>query len=300
MQADNDSAKASDIILEPRDIDVIFGRERPIFEHPGNRRFRVTIAMHVNRYESAKTRHEKSKVVKAVFSLMRNAGIRFLKPCSEGIIGYYEVDDKMARNKVAHAMRDANSKYNSKSLVQDAIRLQEQQLEQEQHFLQHNGAPSSPGFARQVSIDRPERKAQHDFDDFEPIPLHEIGHLEYIDDDQESKVLDEFSDIPRDDMESFFTPSRSFSAAAAAVVPEELEDGYTRPTAEREEDGRRTRFLAIAVYSSYKNGPVEEDFGIQCLDAKAFPDEMFTGSTHESEHDRLVAHLKGAASSAFR
>jgi hypothetical protein len=268
--------RAFEIILEPSNIDVIYGRERPIFEHPGNRRFRVAIAMNTKRYESSKTRLEKTKVVKAVFSSMRNAGIRFLKPCPEGIIGYYEVDDKMARNKVAHAMRDANSKYNSKSLVQDAIRLQ-------QHH--RNEASSSPGFTRQVSIDHPEFQAQHCFDDMEPIPLHAIDLFKCVDDDQESKVLDDFSDITRDEMESFFTPSRSYSPAVA-VVQEELEYGYTRSTAESEKDDadHRIRFLAVALSSWYEQDePENEDFGIQCVNAKAFPDDVFAGRTHESE-----------------
>jgi hypothetical protein len=212
MQANTYMAKASDIILYPSDVDVIFGRERPIFEHPGNRRFRVTIAMNVKRYESSKTRQGKSKIVQEVYSSMREEGIRFLKPCATGIViaGYYEVDDQVARNKVAHAIRDARSKYNSTSLFRDAISPQyQQQLENDRRYLQQrNGNQSSTDVARQVSIDRPGHmmlKAQHDCDDFEPTPLHEICNLDCIEDDQESKVLDDFSDIPLVDIKNFLT-----------------------------------------------------------------------------------------------
>ena len=213
MQAKTYIAKASDIILYPADIDVIFGRERPIFEHPGNRRFRGTIAMNVNRYESSKTRQGKSKIVREVYSSMREEGIRFLKPCTTGIViaGYHEVDDKVARNKVAHAIRDASSKYNSTSLFRGAIfpQQQQQQLENDWRYLQQrNGNQSSTDVAGQVSIDRPGhmmQKAQHDCDDFEPTPLHEICNLDCIEDDQESKVLDDFSDIPLVDIKNFLT-----------------------------------------------------------------------------------------------
>ena len=84
--------------------DVLCGRCKDAFNNVGNRRFRVTINLNIPRYLAAKSRHEKSAVILAIVRMLRNdVGARFLKRKGKELI---ELDEKQARSKVGHALRD--------------------------------------------------------------------------------------------------------------------------------------------------------------------------------------------------
>jgi len=90
--------------------DIICGRNNGAHNWVGNRRFRITIMMNLQRYTEAPTREEKTQVIKSVISLLTNTeevGARFIKKVGEG--AYLRLKDKQIREKVGHAFRDMMS-----------------------------------------------------------------------------------------------------------------------------------------------------------------------------------------------
>lgn len=83
--------------------DVLCGRQREAFRNVGNRRFRVTVSLSLDKYLKAPTRYCKSNVIGAVVDQVKGTGGRFLKWWSNE---WVEIDDKQAREKVGHALRD--------------------------------------------------------------------------------------------------------------------------------------------------------------------------------------------------
>lgn len=90
----------------PSDWDVICGRGRHSYKHVGNRRFRVIIAINLQRYINANSQFEKAVVVNSIVDQIReNSPLGgFVKQDSQG--DWYEIGSKMARHKVGHAFRD--------------------------------------------------------------------------------------------------------------------------------------------------------------------------------------------------
>ena len=92
----------------PGNYDVVCGRGRTTFNHVGNRRFRITISMYLDRYLQAKTRVEKGDTVQAIIDTIQCAGGRFLKQDLESKT-WQQVDAKTAKEKIGHALRDAHA-----------------------------------------------------------------------------------------------------------------------------------------------------------------------------------------------
>jgi hypothetical protein len=90
--------------------DVICGRHKAAMDNIGNRRFRVTVALSLARYKAAFTRKEKSIIIHSVAAIVRSNGGRFLQRYKGT---WAELDDKMAHEKVGHALRDMAGKPNS-------------------------------------------------------------------------------------------------------------------------------------------------------------------------------------------
>jgi hypothetical protein len=91
--------------------DVICGRSKMAFNNVGNRRFRVTISLALERFVGAPSRKDKSVVIRSVTDLLLGNGGRFLQQVnknessSSGVI-FYELNKKQSRLKVGHALRD--------------------------------------------------------------------------------------------------------------------------------------------------------------------------------------------------
>jgi len=73
----------------------------------GNRRFRDLIAKYTDKYNAAKSRLEKSLVVHEIFEEVKKIKGRFLKQAPNG--QWYELDERQAKEKCGHAIRDAAS-----------------------------------------------------------------------------------------------------------------------------------------------------------------------------------------------
>jgi hypothetical protein len=86
--------------------DILCGRHKAAFNNIGNRRFRITVKLQLDRYLRAPTRLDKSLVIQWIVLLVKNNnGGRFLK-WDKRSKGWIELDDKEARAKVGHAIRD--------------------------------------------------------------------------------------------------------------------------------------------------------------------------------------------------
>jgi hypothetical protein len=102
---------SSSSIIKQYDIrpyDILCGRDKAAFNHVGNRRFRVSISINIPRYDAAKTKAQKTKVIKFVCAVFRKeVGVRFLKKQpGRGEGEYIELSQKEARKKIGHALRD--------------------------------------------------------------------------------------------------------------------------------------------------------------------------------------------------
>jgi hypothetical protein len=85
--------------------DVLVGRHRLAFNHPGNKRFRVIVSMHLARYHQHPDRKDRSRLIAEIVETVEQAGGCFLKATKPGQL--VEISEKEKRNKVGHALRDA-------------------------------------------------------------------------------------------------------------------------------------------------------------------------------------------------
>jgi len=94
----------------PRPYDILCGRNRNSFNNIGNRRFRITISMNVEKYNSMRSRHERSKFIASLAQTMRyEVGFRFLKKKGGKNPQTVDLSDEEIRAKIGHALRDLSS-----------------------------------------------------------------------------------------------------------------------------------------------------------------------------------------------
>jgi hypothetical protein len=114
---------------QPQPFDVICTRHKDSTAHPGNIRFRLCVDMRLDRYMAAKTRREKTKIVKEIIDAVRASGGRFIKPqelnsddssggadtLSSGVASkqregsmrrvYVDIGNRKAADKISYALR---------------------------------------------------------------------------------------------------------------------------------------------------------------------------------------------------
>ena len=73
------TAADEEIVPKPLPADVLFGRDKIMFNHVGNIRFRLLIQARAKEYEFAPQRRVKSSIVYAVVENVHGYGGRFLK-----------------------------------------------------------------------------------------------------------------------------------------------------------------------------------------------------------------------------
>jgi hypothetical protein len=102
--------------------DVLCGRDKNAFNNIGNRRFRIIVSLSLNSYvNEAKTRKEKSRVIRNIIESTKACGGRFLQ-YRDGVLE--ELSERETHDKVGHAIRDmANARekgdYSSVALYSD-------------------------------------------------------------------------------------------------------------------------------------------------------------------------------------
>jgi hypothetical protein len=89
-----------------RPSDILSGRGKTVFHHPGNKTCRDLLALQLGTYESADIRAEKSVLVNAIVEALLSEGARFLKRDDKDKGKWRIMNKKEARNKVAHSVRD--------------------------------------------------------------------------------------------------------------------------------------------------------------------------------------------------
>lgn len=97
----------------PKQTDVLFGRGRPIMRHPGNAVLRSIVKQKLEEYASAKSKKETTDVTwEVVRTLKGKYGVRFLKEenIANSGLGWIEVSNEIARQKVRIAFRDLRTK----------------------------------------------------------------------------------------------------------------------------------------------------------------------------------------------
>lgn len=99
----------------PQKFDIICGRDKNACSHVGNKRFRVIVEMNRERYQTARSRDEKTKITVELISTIRSCepGGRFLKMDDNNY--WVDVGDAYAREKVSHALRSAKNPHRQKS-----------------------------------------------------------------------------------------------------------------------------------------------------------------------------------------
>lgn len=105
----------SNVISEPGPYDIVCGRNNGAYNYIGNRRFRVTIEMNLQRYIESPSREDRTNVIKSIVWMLREqVGARFLKKETFKKSGsgrrrqpqYTIMTEKQAREKVGHCLRD--------------------------------------------------------------------------------------------------------------------------------------------------------------------------------------------------
>ncbi|KAG7351261.1 hypothetical protein IV203_010621 [Nitzschia inconspicua] len=97
-------APSGGVVSEIGHYDVLFGRGKGIQAHPGNKRLRELVEANLGRYEQA-SRLEKTLLAETIVRNIKDTSGRFLKLDSGRGGGWTEVNDEIARDKIAHAFR---------------------------------------------------------------------------------------------------------------------------------------------------------------------------------------------------
>jgi hypothetical protein len=90
-------------IMVPGPFDVLVGRGRFIQEHAGNLCYRHIVESHMEKYEQATKRVEKTDLTAEVVKVVNERGGRFLKQDGGG---WTEINVDSARDKVSHSFRN--------------------------------------------------------------------------------------------------------------------------------------------------------------------------------------------------
>lgn len=99
---------------EPTHTDVLCGRGRKCYFHPGNVRFRDIVQDHLVKYSAASSKMEKGHIISLVYEEICEQSDMggFIKKDENG--RWYDVGEFLAREKVSQAFRDAlHDKYKS-------------------------------------------------------------------------------------------------------------------------------------------------------------------------------------------
>jgi hypothetical protein len=89
--------------LLPSHSDILFGRGKPVQEHPGNLSLGVLVESLLPQYNECKGKKQKMHLTQGVVLDIKNRGGRFVKQV-DGV--WVEVDDETARSKVSHTFRN--------------------------------------------------------------------------------------------------------------------------------------------------------------------------------------------------
>mmetsp|Transcript_22339 Transcript_22339/g.51514 ORF Transcript_22339/g.51514 Transcript_22339/m.51514 type:complete len:221 (-) Transcript_22339:123-785(-) len=98
------------------------------FDHIGNRRFRVTVDIHLPKYVQSLSRAEKSTIIATIVEIIRSTGaVGFVKQDPE-TGAWYDVGDHAARTKVGQTIRDILKQRDPQRRARKNLRRQQARL----------------------------------------------------------------------------------------------------------------------------------------------------------------------------
>jgi hypothetical protein len=96
----------NDYLMSVSPRDVLCGRNRTAFQHPGNRRFRVLVSMYIQSYVSVGiTRKGKAQIIENITQAVQDYGGRFVQVSQNGVT-VEELPQKKIYEKVGQPLRD--------------------------------------------------------------------------------------------------------------------------------------------------------------------------------------------------
>lgn len=110
--AHTNSMTPLDSSYEPGAYDVVCGRGKGSYNRPGNKRFRSLVSTYIPQYISSRSKVDKSTVLNAIMEKVRSytnpdtgLSAQFVKYTKN--VGWVQIGDEHAREKVGHAIREA-------------------------------------------------------------------------------------------------------------------------------------------------------------------------------------------------
>lgn len=172
----NDEMIPLPLDFQPGPHDVICGRGKLAWNHPGNRRFRLAVEMSIDKYSSADTKLEKSLIVSGIIESVRHASpdAGFVKHDSDG--RWYIVSDQLAREKAGQCLRDLlHHKYRSSNKAKKQRRI-------EQHAKMYDDIDQMIQFNQSVSerIQKLAHDAHNESSDLKLVALFSEANSEIL------------------------------------------------------------------------------------------------------------------------
>ncbi|EEC44899.1 predicted protein [Phaeodactylum tricornutum CCAP 1055/1] len=118
----NTTGSVSDAVFDdPRDNDILCGKDKTFAKHTGNRIFRSLIESNITRYTNSASKQQKMKITKDIVATMQvKNGARFLKQLDNG--DWQEITNEAARDKVSHALRFASKSKDERNMANSVRR----------------------------------------------------------------------------------------------------------------------------------------------------------------------------------
>jgi hypothetical protein len=172
----NDEMIPLPLDFQPGPHDVICGRGKLAWNHPGNRRFRLAVEMSIDKYSSADTKLEKSLIVSGIIESVRHASPHagFVKHDTDG--RWYIVSDQLAREKAGQCLRDLlHHKYRSSNKAKKQRRI-------EQHAKMYDDIDQMIQFNQSVSerIQKLAHDAHNESSDLKLVALFSEANSEIL------------------------------------------------------------------------------------------------------------------------
>jgi len=99
------SSSLSKSAVDPQDSDILAGRGKATYTHPGNKRYLQLINENIERYINETTKVGKTAIVRSVVQILQNEQRRFLQRDSKSDT-WYELSRRGVLDKVGHSLRD--------------------------------------------------------------------------------------------------------------------------------------------------------------------------------------------------
>ena len=99
LAADTVVSSSGTATLEPRELDILVGKETKARQHKGSKCFRIFVDRYRRRWKEANNKHKRAEITKEMYLTINQANVRFLR-FSETLKGWVEISSTEARDKI--------------------------------------------------------------------------------------------------------------------------------------------------------------------------------------------------------